>query len=314
MMHETAFNRASAARLDCAGESLFLLPERAAFWPARSTLFIADLHLGKAAAFRAAGIPVPERVQLRDLERLSAAIAATKAERLIVLGDLVHARSGLTAGVDAAMGGPTGWRRRHKQLDVMLVTGNHDRSAGRLPERWRIRAVPPGERLGPFVLVHDPAEAASEATVGESEAAGGAGGMGEAGAACPPEVAEVDPGKLRRLGVSATGGGSARADATRIGGSTGRRGMSDTAAGGGRAGGGGEPGGYALAGHLHPAVRLEDAATRTSLRLPAFVFGERCAVLPAFSTFTGCARVRPRAGDRVFVVCEDTVLRVASRA
>lgn len=42
------------------GERIDLLPERAAWWPAARTLFVADAHLGKAAVFRARGLPVPE--------------------------------------------------------------------------------------------------------------------------------------------------------------------------------------------------------------------------------------------------------------
>ena len=42
-----------------AGEPLHLLPERALWWPAARVLFVADLHLGKAATYRALGQPVP---------------------------------------------------------------------------------------------------------------------------------------------------------------------------------------------------------------------------------------------------------------
>jgi metallophosphoesterase superfamily enzyme len=69
-------------------------------------------------------------------------------------------------------------------------------------------------------------------------------------------------------------------------------------------------GGYALAGHIHPAVRLS-ASGEKSLRLPCFWFGARCGVLPAFGAFTGNAEVLPRRGDQVFVIAEQEVLQVA---
>ena len=69
-------------------------------------------------------------------------------------------------------------------------------------------------------------------------------------------------------------------------------------------------GGYALAGHIHPAVRLS-AAGENSLRLPCFWFGSRYGVLPAFGAFTGNAEVLPRRGDQVFVIAEQEVLQVA---
>lgn len=67
------------------------------------------------------------------------------------------------------------------------------------------------------------------------------------------------------------------------------------------------PGGYVLAGHLHPAVTLLGRG-RQRQRLPCFHFGARCGVLPAFGAFTGNADVRPSPGDRVFVVAEGEVI------
>jgi metallophosphoesterase superfamily enzyme len=67
--------------------------------------------------------------------------------------------------------------------------------------------------------------------------------------------------------------------------------------------------GYALAGHIHPAVQLSGGG-RQRLRLPCFWFGRRVGVLPAFGGFTGSALVTPKAGDRVFVVAENEVIQV----
>ena len=74
---------------------LALLPERAAVWIDGGALVVADVHLGKADSFRAAGVPVPAGVTETTLARLDAALrrAAVLApvERVIVLGDLLHA-------------------------------------------------------------------------------------------------------------------------------------------------------------------------------------------------------------------------------
>jgi hypothetical protein len=42
--------------------------------------------------------------------------------------------------------------------------------------------------------------------------------------------------------------------------------------------------------------------------LPAFVFGTRVGLLPAFGSFTGGAAVEPDPEDRVYVVADDEVL------
>ena len=67
--------------------------------------------------------------------------------------------------------------------------------------------------------------------------------------------------------------------------------------------------GYVLCGHLHPAVVLTGRG-RQRLKLPAFWFGPRVGVLPAFGEFTGGAVVTPQPGDRVFVVAGDQVVPV----
>lgn len=211
---------------EVAGERLALLPERAAYWPSRRALLVADFHLGKAASFRSAGIPMPSGTTRDNLDRLDAALARTNATSLVFLGDFLHSAQGRAASTFAQF---AGWRARHAALDLTLVRGNHDRKAGDPPAEWALRCVEEGEAAAPFVFNHAP-------------------------------------------GASALG--------------------------------------YALSGHIHPAVRLAGAGER-SVRLPCFWFGARHGVLPAFGAFTGSAEVRPRAGDQVYVIAEREVVRVA---
>ncbi|HEX6635414.1 MAG TPA: DEAD/DEAH box helicase, partial [Usitatibacter sp.] len=75
---------------EIAGERLVLLAERAAWWPAREALFVADFHLGKAASFRAAGIPLPSGTTTENVERLGRAIDRTGARHVVFLGDFLH--------------------------------------------------------------------------------------------------------------------------------------------------------------------------------------------------------------------------------
>ncbi|QSE96078.1 ligase-associated DNA damage response endonuclease PdeM [Fulvivirga lutea] len=67
--------------------------------------------------------------------------------------------------------------------------------------------------------------------------------------------------------------------------------------------------GYNLAGHIHPAVKLRGSA-RQSLRLPCFHFGEKQGLMPAFGEFTGAYTITPKKGDDVFVIMEETVVKV----
>ena len=70
------------------------------------------------------------------------------------------------------------------------------------------------------------------------------------------------------------------------------------------------PGRYNLCGHVHPCVKLLDRSGR-GMKLPSFYFGEHEGILPAFGEFTGCAEVKVRPGDRVFVLAENEVMAVA---
>lgn len=141
-----------------AGEEVVLLPERALYWPQRSTLLIADMHWGKAATLRAAAIAIPGGSTSDDLARLSRAIERSDAQRLIVLGDLIHARAGRAPATLAAF---STWRRRHATLEIVLVRGNHDRRAGDPPAELEITCVDPPHCDPPFVLLHEPDAPAS---------------------------------------------------------------------------------------------------------------------------------------------------------
>jgi DNA ligase-associated metallophosphoesterase len=143
----------AALSVSLGGETVELLAERALHWPAARTLFVADVHLGKAAAFRAGGVAIPRGATASDLERLSELLARTGAARLVVLGDFLHAPAGRVAALDAAF---LQWRSRHAAIEVLLVRGNHDARAGDPGADWSIRVVAERYLAAPFVLCHEP--------------------------------------------------------------------------------------------------------------------------------------------------------------
>lgn len=109
---------------------LRLLPDAALLVLGEEThLIAADLHLGKSAAFRAHGLPVPEGDTARDLTRLTKLIEEHRPDHLLIAGDLFHADAGSGDGtLDTFMA----------FLDAIairftLVTGNHDRKIRRMP-------------------------------------------------------------------------------------------------------------------------------------------------------------------------------------
>jgi DNA ligase-associated metallophosphoesterase len=136
-------------------EAITLMPERAVFWPARCVLFVADVHVGKAAAFRALSLAVPEGNLADDLARLSCAIERTDATQIVLLGDVLHAKHGRA---DHVLQQVAAWRETHSRRHFMIVRGNHDLRAGDPPDNWRMACVDAPAMLAPFVLCHEPCD------------------------------------------------------------------------------------------------------------------------------------------------------------
>jgi DNA ligase-associated metallophosphoesterase len=128
-------------------ERLWLLPERAVWLEGARTLLLADLHLGKAETFQAHGIPLPSDGDAGTLNTLLALAARWRPEQVLVLGDLIHGRLGLTAALrqklaalPELLGAP-----------LRLVGGNHERGS------W-MEGLPcePSLALGDLWLSHAP--------------------------------------------------------------------------------------------------------------------------------------------------------------
>lgn len=148
-----------ATAVQVAGETLWLLPERAIWWPAGGMLMVADAHIGKAAAFRALGQPVPPGTTADNLARLRTLALRHPARDLVFLGDFLHARAARTAAVLLAL---HDWRRAlPARLRVTLVRGNHDLHAGDPPAELHIDVVTEPLAAGPFALCHMPGRSAA---------------------------------------------------------------------------------------------------------------------------------------------------------
>ncbi|PWF55654.1 ligase-associated DNA damage response endonuclease PdeM [Massilia glaciei] len=211
----------------CANETL-LLAQRAMVWPAQRLLVVADIHFGKAAAFRALGVPVPAGTTTQNLAMLDALMAAHTIDHILFLGDFLHAKTSHAVATLAAI---TAWRGRHRALQLTLVRGNHDDRAGDPHPGLEIAVVDEPHVIGPFAFCHHP--------------------------------------QLSALG-------------------------------------------HVVAGHVHPVHRL--AAAGDTARLPCFVIGEHCSVLPSFGAFTGGHPVEQTVAERLYVVAGDQVFAVPAPA
>jgi DNA ligase-associated metallophosphoesterase len=143
----------SAHELVVAGEPVLLLAQKALYWPREKMLVVADIHFGKAASFRAQGIPVPRGTTSQNLAALDELMALYDVAHIMFLGDFLHARAAHASATVAAM---LAWRLRHPMLRLTLVRGNHDKHAGDPAEVLRIDMVDEPYSIGPFAFCHHP--------------------------------------------------------------------------------------------------------------------------------------------------------------
>lgn len=135
------------------GEAVLLLPQKALYWPREKMLVIADIHFGKAAAFRAKGIPVPRGTTSENLAALDELMDLHETAQIVFLGDFLHARASHASATVAAM---LAWRLRNPGVRLILVRGNHDLHAGDPAASLGIEMVDEPYTMGAFSFCHHP--------------------------------------------------------------------------------------------------------------------------------------------------------------
>ena len=144
-----------ALTMDVAGEVLHLLPDGAVWWASAQTLWLSDLHLGKAAHFRKHGVPIGSEPTLATLHRLRERMKALQPSRVLLLGDLFH------SDINREWEPFAGLCEEFQSVEWVLVQGNHDMIPEVLLRESGIRQI---ARLdeGPFTFTHDPADLAAD--------------------------------------------------------------------------------------------------------------------------------------------------------
>lgn len=209
--------------INCKGENLILSKDRAIYWEAKQMLIISDLHIGKAAHFRKAGIQVPGTVNSTDLNKLNLLIKEFSPLILLVTGDMFHYQMNSEVELFKV------WRAGHPDLRVILIKGNHDQLKVADYESLDIEIYAKELLCAPFRFVHDQ----------------------------PQDFDEY----------------------------------------------------YNITGHIHPGITIYGKA-RQQLRLPCFYFGKTCAILPAFSVFTGLSKIKSEEGDLFYAITPEKVVLV----
>ena len=108
-------------KIEIRGEELILDKERAIYLPNEQLLAISDLHLGKAAHFRKAGLAIPNAVSKNDLLRLEHLLLKYQPKKLLINGDMFH--SDYNKEIDEF----AKWKENFNEVKFILVKGNHDK-------------------------------------------------------------------------------------------------------------------------------------------------------------------------------------------
>lgn len=212
-----------------AGQTLRLLPSGAIYHADSQTLWVADVHLGKAATYRRLGQPVPKGTTTENLRRLTCDLARHEVKHLVVLGDFLHGPQVQQAA--STLMAIKAWRQEHARCQITLIRGNHDHRAGDPPKEFEITVVDQPHITAGLAGWHD--------------------------------IESSHPSKGQGI----------------------------------------------LFGHTHPVFVLRGGA-REQLRLPCFVVSANTLNLPAYGAFTGGHQHHPRAGETIYVLADQAVIRL----
>jgi DNA ligase-associated metallophosphoesterase len=140
-------------KLKIRDQTCHFLPEKAIYWEEEKTIIIADIHIGKGTVFRKAGIPIPQGIMDEDLMNISKIVHRVNAKKCIIVGDLIHAHSGLSIDVKKKF---SQWLH-DIHCEVHLVCGNHDHALLKhLPQEWPLHLHQEIMIIEPFLFSHFP--------------------------------------------------------------------------------------------------------------------------------------------------------------
>ncbi len=142
-----------------AGETVFLLPQKALWWPAQKALIVADVHWGKAGHFRRHGMAIPARATTRSEERLTEVIALTDPQKIVFAGDLFHSEH------NAEVAAFADWAAHYTNIELHLVLGNHDILGEDFYKKCGLITHPETLEMPPFIIAHDALPAAGKLVI-----------------------------------------------------------------------------------------------------------------------------------------------------
>jgi DNA ligase-associated metallophosphoesterase len=135
--------------LNCQGQQIWLSPDRCIYWENEQILLLSDMHIGKSAHFRKAGIAIPQQVFQEDLHRFFQQVHLFSPKHVIVTGDFFHSFANLEHEWFS------NWRKVLGSTKISLVRGNHEILLNSAYEDLGIEVIEKEFYLGPFHFSHE---------------------------------------------------------------------------------------------------------------------------------------------------------------
>ncbi len=117
------------------------------------TLVISDLHIGQESVLRLKGVHIPEISYPRIKEDISALLDKTRAEEIVLLGDVKHELGRPSAQEWVEVKDLLGFLA-DQRLGVHIVRGNHDNYILSILGRFSLHLHDPCMQIGDALLIH----------------------------------------------------------------------------------------------------------------------------------------------------------------
>ncbi|MEM6964232.1 MAG: ligase-associated DNA damage response endonuclease PdeM [Bacteroidota bacterium] len=131
-------------------QTLHLHPLKAIFWEEKKILFLADLHLGKAAHFRKGGLAAPAGLAAENFLNLENLLAFFNPVKVLFLGDLFHSQ------LNSVWEKFARFIESYGDISFELVKGNHDILPAAIYEKSVMKIHEPPLTITPFIFSHYP--------------------------------------------------------------------------------------------------------------------------------------------------------------
>jgi DNA ligase-associated metallophosphoesterase len=125
----------------------------ALYWRETNSILLADLHLGKESVFQQSGLAIPAGATNATLGALRLLVHQWQPDRVIVLGDLLHAKIGLTEDLEREL---VSLVRDGSCMEWLLIPGNHDRGGVAALSRCGWQIVAERIEINGVELMHSP--------------------------------------------------------------------------------------------------------------------------------------------------------------